>query len=538
MRTKSFWTALALLLVTLVSCQCSKDAPQKHPDTFALLFTTSVEGWVEPCGCTSNPLGGVARLATVVLQAKDRYGLGTLLVDGGDLLFDSVKAKSPTDLCQEKARVDLLLSSLYNLSILGTFVGPFDNAMGPEFLESYLKRHKIQDLTLAARDGILAGPATFKIALFFIDEKNAAEVNAKAAAMKNKGAQAAVAVTHLSRNSARDIARSLNSVDAVILALAKDETPVAPEKPEAMGPILVSAAKQGQYLGILEFHKNDTSDSRWQLDNRQQLRESRISLLTQRQATLENQIKDSKEATQLAFLRERLDEVKEELKEIETENHDASLSGNFMKPGSIALSRQVSQNPIFEANLKKYEEQIPELTALCEASTECPKADENQPTYVGAETCRTCHSAAYDFWSKAIHNVPASDDKGKTIIALSGHTKAWKTLEDKGKVQDRSCVECHSTGFMQPGGYCKVKEVGKLKNVQCEACHGAGSMHAATANKRFIKRDVPESTCRQCHHVPHIATTESFVYSEKLQYILGKGHGELFLAKIKHEAQN
>jgi hypothetical protein len=538
MKLKCILSSLIFVLMTFVSCQCSKNEIQSRPDTFALLFTTSVQGWVEPCGCTSEPLGGMPRLATVVLEANSRYGLGTMLIDGGDLLFDSMKAKSPADLCQERARVDLLLSSLHDLSCLGTFSGPLDDAMGVDFKEERLKKHQLKDLTSLAREGILQGSDSFKLGILFLDENNASSLDEKAIALKKKGAQATVAVTHLSRLKAKVLAGAVASLDVVVLATVGDEKPVSAERVGANGPIFVSAAKQGQYVGVVEFRLQDKTSSKWELNDKAQQKEARASLLAQRKKTLESQIAQTKDEQRLLFLNERLADIQSELKELEGSEQEAQVGGNTLIASVIALSRKIVPNEPFDVRLQSYEKQIPELVAQCEVNLECPTLAENQSSFVGADTCRNCHSAAYEFWTKAIYKVPATDEKGKAIDSLSGHAKAWETLEGKSKTKDRSCVECHSVGFMQPGGYCKVNEVGRLKGVQCESCHGAGSMHASTGNKRYINREVPESTCRGCHHVPHIATTESFVYTDKLQKILGQGHGELFLAKIKHESQH
>ena len=94
--------------------------------------------------------------------------------------------------------------------------------------------------------------------------------------------------------------------------------------------------------------------------------------------------------------------------------------------------------------------------------------------------------------------------KGKPTTRAMGHSKAWQTLTALDKEADRSCIGCHSIGFMQSGGYCKASEVDFRKDVQCESCHGPGSLHAQSGDKALIKRTVPEAVCRSCHHVPHI----------------------------------
>src|SRR5688572_17913112 len=48
-----------------------------------IYFSTEVSGYVQPCGCTTKPLGGIQRLASVLERGhKDRA-----LVDAGNLLF-------------------------------------------------------------------------------------------------------------------------------------------------------------------------------------------------------------------------------------------------------------------------------------------------------------------------------------------------------------------------------------------------------------------------------------------------------------------
>ena len=139
------------------------------------------------------------------------------------------------------------------------------------------------------------------------------------------------------------------------------------------------------------------------------------------------------------------------------------------------------------------------------------------------------------FWNQALVEMPYVDEQGEQKTRKVGHSKAWKTLVDDNKASDRSCVGCHSIGFMQPGGYCKTSEVGFRKDVQCEACHGPGSNHVAAMGGKdtLVITDVNETVCRGCHHVPHIPTTESFVFDEKLLHVLGPGHGEVRWKALK-----
>src|SRR5438477_519682 len=50
-----------------------------------IFFTAEIHGAVEPCGCTSDPLGDVSRYAALVKAAKKQSQV--LLVDAGGLSY-------------------------------------------------------------------------------------------------------------------------------------------------------------------------------------------------------------------------------------------------------------------------------------------------------------------------------------------------------------------------------------------------------------------------------------------------------------------
>lgn len=108
-------------------------------------------------------------------------------------------------------------------------------------------------------------------------------------------------------------------------------------------------------------------------------------------------------------------------------------------------------------------------------------------TYVGSESCATCHSDTYDKWSK------------------TQHAHAFNSLKNKNADADPNCIKCHTVGFEKPGGYMRSYKDQKLINVGCENCHGPGSEHvkqrAFSENKVYFKfRPIGESDCRSCHY--------------------------------------
>ena len=87
MRTPLLAATLALLLAAVGPVRwCAARRSRTEPGSAALtvFYTGGVHGTLEPCGCTSDPLGDVARYAALVRTAA-RSG-PTLLVDGGGIV--------------------------------------------------------------------------------------------------------------------------------------------------------------------------------------------------------------------------------------------------------------------------------------------------------------------------------------------------------------------------------------------------------------------------------------------------------------------
>src|SRR5690349_15911235 len=72
------------------------------------------------------------------------------------------------------------------------------------------------------------------------------------------------------------------------------------------------------------------------------------------------------------------------------------------------------------------------------------------PDYAWADSCKTCHGAIYDAWSKTKH--------ASALDRLSGSD------------QEKECIGCHVTGpkaRVFDGNNKKVLN----KGIQCESCH-------------------------------------------------------------------
>ena len=123
-------------------------------------------------------------------------------------------------------------------------------------------------------------------------------------------------------------------------------------------------------------------------------------------------------------------------------------------------------------------------------------AAQNEPvleplTYVGAESCKSCHKEIHESWAQTKH--------ARTINRLSGDERRTE------------CITCHVTATPETIAEGALQPV--HHNVQCEACHGRGSAHVAdpTVVRGLTKRP-GESACVTCHNAksPHY---RGFVYN-------------------------
>jgi hypothetical protein len=521
-----------------------------------VLYTASVEGYVTPCGCTGDPLGGVARLAGAFGEARAAYGERVFFVDGGDLLFERTDDHLAADRCQAEARHALLVDTYARLGLVGTVLGTKDDVRGPEWRDALLAARAIPTLDavgpprpltagaqhlkgrVVVRGGLSLGFTgfTWRLADDASEAERAPEIlrlrvalETEARRLVAEGARAVIALSQAPRSVTDLVALDLTGVDVVIQGKAPGEAPTAPVRTGEHGPVVVASGMQAQHLGILELSLDErTAGTRLALDDRAGEAQRRARLLDVRIAKYAESMAGQSD-TRRAFIEQKLASAREERARVFI---DAAVAkppvGPYVTARSLALTRRRAEEPEAALALQSYEARVPELVATCEAGISCPEPAPGAAVFVGVEACFQCHRDAVQFWNDQRVTVPGVDGAGKPVMRTLGHSKAWQTLVEVGKEKDRECVGCHSVGFNVPGGYCKTGDVEFRTGVQCESCHGPGSRHIeATGDPRLIENgSLTETTCRKCHHVPHIPTTESFVFDDKLLHVLGTGHGE------------
>ena len=111
---------------------------------------------------------------------------------------------------------------------------------------------------------------------------------------------------------------------------------------------------------------------------------------------------------------------------------------------------------------------------LAETEPPIPHPNTTGSTFVGAETCKNCHTKAYGKWSTTKHAKAFES----LHIGREGEEEHWVS-----RTQDPECLACHVTGWSPKQalrfdtGYLSKEKTPHLVGQQCENCHGPGSEH-------------------------------------------------------------
>jgi hypothetical protein len=128
-------------------------------------------------------------------------------------------------------------------------------------------------------------------------------------------------------------------------------------------------------------------------------------------------------------------------------------------------------------------------------------------TYGSTSLCVGCHPAQAAQWG------------------TTDHAHAFATLEHAGKSRDLSCMGCHTTGFLLPGGAQNLESASQFVDVGCEACHGPSTAHVISLNKHTgTSRAVDPIVCLGCHTPDQ--NLGPFDVAAAMKEIVGPGHGQ------------
>lgn len=509
-----------------------------RPD-LRVVVLTDLKGYLEPCGCTSHPLGGLDRLAAR-LTAIRSDGAPTILVQAGNLFFDEDRHGVDAELAatQERWRAETIADGMNEIGLAAAAPGQGDLREGLDTLAALVARSHfpligsgahVRATPVAAAEAADAG-ASATVDLVHdhvvvdvgglhvgivgiagmepttgveVPADPAAAMSAAAAAARAEGATVVLALVDGTRRDARRWAAGVPGIDLLVAGgLEEDDA----HPPSVNGAIVVTARQQGQGIAVVELHGLSRAGewvdaSTW---SRTEERDRHLREAADLRARIAEWERDgTTSAEDLAAQRQHLLDVEAVAAQAA---RPPDVSGRAFSAAFVPLPDDSDRDPTVRALLEGYAQRVNEHNRVALAGVLPPPVGEGQASYVGTARCGECHAEAVTWWGTTLH----------------GH--AYQTLVDVHKEYNLSCVGCHVTGYQRPGGstVTHLGARGELRDVGCENCHGPGSLHSDDPDGGHIARDMAEDTCLRCHTPEH---SDRFVYDVYRNMMLAPGHG-------------
>jgi hypothetical protein len=504
-------------------------SPRVVVDIFAF---ARVLGTIAPCGCTTEPLGGL-QYAFGYIEGNSTPEARLVLEPGSFLFPDPAGAEAAKDeaaWAQAEQRASALQKRFSAVGAqLVSGLGPTDlsSPKGDAALTTWpmprvlansraldargVQAHRIValkagDATIDA--GVTAAVEPALAATSLNAEPLAAALQREVAAMREAGADLSIVLLQGSRATAEQLARDVPGIDLIVVGVpvGQERTRVGAPPARIGSAWIVEPGDRGQTL----------THVRLQIDAKVAAALPHGDAWTQ-VPTAAAQTKE------LARLDARLTKFRADpsadpafLKRLEQDR--VTLAASIDKPAPLVdpvvvtleqtkVTCHLTADPAADAALDGYDEWVSTQNQRRFAGVKPPAPAKGQAGYIGGEECAACHAEEAEQW------------------ATTRHAQAYETLVTVNKQFDLSCVGCHVTGFRQPGG-AEVVENAALQDVQCEQCHGPGSLHAAEPQLKgkpnAIRRHAEVDVCEQCHTPEH---SDTFDYAAYMRDVLGPVHG-------------
>ena len=469
------------------------------PEPAAVLVLTGEQhGYLEPCGCSENQAGGMARRSDLMKQLRARGWAVTGLDLGGTVQ----RARKQTEY-----KFAAITDALRLLDYRGLGLGPEELRLTPAFL---LSEHVPADdgspglsflgtnETFFGVPDMEGGPkevAIFELggvkigAAMILGESRQRELFPEGAAadvtftpsaealtelvekLAREATQVNILLSYASLDESRELARQFPQFH-VILSAGGPEDPHG--EPEQVGEtLLVTVGHKGKYAGVLGLYPDDTQQP------------VRYELVTLDRARF---------------------------------RHD----------------------PALDDVMREYQQTLKDnLSDVFENLTEGFPPTEG--TYVGAAKCGECHKQAYAKWEETRH----AKAYHSLTTGREGFEGTWVE-----RTHDPECLSCHVTGWhpqeMFPfvSGFLPQEIASErnepqrfelLQGQQCENCHGPGSVHVdimqrwqqapdsvtaaeLTKSRELVKRAATEDLCIRCHDYENSPDFDFKEYWQKVQH--------------------
>jgi hypothetical protein len=521
----------SVILLTAVRPGLAAPAAQEHlrtsPERHATIFySAETHGVLEPCGCTSDPLGDFARASGLVRATAGRKK-NVLLVDAGGLSYAGT-GLAPRQRPAAKLRAEFLAREIARLPFGGAALGDTDLAAGvgevkPRRLAVNLQEASfVEPSRMVQIGGIkiavlgVADPAVARRAGLEAREPGPA-AQAEVVRLRQAGAEIVILLAPVERPAARNLART-SGADFVVVGKNVGK---GMDRAEPVGTAFVVApGDELQYLGrldiVLRGNGPRAADARLVDAGSAAQTKQRLAELARTLARLDADLarwrKDaSADPSFVAGKAREREELRAEQARLTGASWRPPAAGSYFTNLLVPIRRTLARDPALASSLRKLDRAVG--AANLAVAEPPPPPVPGRAFFVGGAQCVSCHKAAARAWKR------------------TRHAHAWRTLVKIGKEAQDECVSCHVTGYGEVGGS-SLGHTRGLEDVQCESCHQPNSIHVEKKGKESPyagSLGTPEPVCVRCHNEKH---SDTFQYEAYLRDALGPGHGETLLDKL------
>ncbi len=496
---RCFLAVLGLMLC--LGCSRGRRPAAEVEPTVRLAVVTDLKGYLEPCGCTSNPLGGIDRLAAQIQALREKEA-PLLVVAAGDAFYDAAPLE-PARVDQANRNAKTLAEILSSLEVTAVLPGRRDRAQPPDALA--VVREASDFPWLAMGDS----PETLPVELGGLrlavvgapPGVSLGEVEAAVAATRSEGSLVLVLIDGTRRDANRIAA--IDGVDFVVQGGLDQDSPIPPR--HAGGSWVFHASRQGQGVTVVDVYRTNDEDpfadrSEWSRRERAEQLDAQIADLGAKIAAWEKS--GDVDAADLDPQRARLTELKQARERLEAPA--MHTKGNAFAARFVELTKRSPRDVQVQRLMREHDKAVNRANRIAFADLKPPPLGPDDIAYVGSAACAPCHAPAYTWWANHRHGV------------------AYRTLQSVHKEYNLDCVGCHVTGYQKPGGSTVTHNLDRaLVGVGCESCHGPGAAHAKDPEVA-IARYTTESTCVGCHNEEH---SDLFDYDAFVETLTVPGHG-------------
>lgn len=483
-----------------------------------LVFSGSLGGFLEPCGCTAGQLGGFDRLLTHVRRTAERSER-TVYVETGDVFLHAGDL-TPALQQQLPLKADAMFELLAEVGCVAVSVGDSDLALGVRGLKQLSREHGLPVVCSNLIDGrdefvfersVIVERGGLRIGVFGLLAQNLVhpdieddsvirvgqmveelglrvlpwrEVAQRMVTELRPQVDVLICASHLGGANGMELARLQPGIDVICGPhVAGREAPH-----DQIGSTLVShTSTKGSRVTEFDFWFGDDLPSPERRlvqgavdESARIIDEIRLAVSHEALYSLHGRegVLGADEHERLSLFNRTLIQFHRDL---------LRERPGFPAEGAFAVSKPTidRNNHRDEAVLVRIDDYHAELEAMWEQQG--TRNVHGGQVYADPASCAKCHPEQYDFWK------------------TTRHARAYATLEVTQQRYDAECFACHTVGFGERGGFHAPTQASGYENVQCAACHGPGARHmsggASYVDPNLLR--TVGTTCVECHDERH-----------------------------------